>query len=105
MKSSTLYVIDADSAVSLYLSSTKWSRRNACHANGQPHKSGWRIYVPIFTTTLFVLLFWHHLVPVVPARRTIQAPSQESFPEDGGVVAFNGISPIFLALRSKCFSK
>src|SRR5467141_1257677 len=29
--------------VSLHLSSKKWSRRNAGHANRQPHKSGWTI--------------------------------------------------------------
>jgi chloride channel protein, CIC family len=44
----------------------------------------------------------HHFVF---AMSTIQAPSQESFPEDGGAVAFNGITPMFSALSRKRFSR
>jgi hypothetical protein len=33
------------------------------------------------------------------ATNTRHAPSQESFPEAGGGVSFNGISPMFFALR------
>lgn len=38
------------------------------------------------------------------ATSTIQAPSQDCFPEAGGAVAFNGITPMFFALRWKRFS-
>ena len=50
----------------------------------------------------FFLMLLHHLAFTT---NTIQAPSQESFPEDGGGVAFNGITPMFLSLRWKRFSR
>src|SRR5258708_34785803 len=67
-------------------------------------------YLPTFCDIGYLILrksacAVHHLVTAGPARRTIQAPSQESFPENGGAVAFNGTSPMFLALRWKRFSR
>jgi len=68
----------------------------SCDAAGLPQDLKNLEIQPLF------LMFLHHLAF---ATSTIQAPSQESFPEDGGAVAFNGITPMFLALRWKRFSR
>jgi hypothetical protein len=70
-----------------------------CLIGRQPHKKrraevNFEIQLP--------LILLHHLDL---ARSTMQAPSQECFPEAGGAVAFNGITPIFSALRWKRFSR
>jgi hypothetical protein len=74
---------------------TEWLRSlEFCDAPDLPQKS--RDPTTIVLTSLLYLAF---------ATITIQAPSQESFPENGGAVAFNGITPMFLALRWKRFSR